>query len=156
MRIRWEILIVLIATFNGFVLPYQVAFLTHYGSFDYYDIIDIVIDIIFWIDILINFRTTYLDTKSSEEIMDAKMIALKYVRGRFWIDLLSVLPVNYLEYIIPDASTSTLQFLGLLKLVRIVRFGKLITFLNLMHEIKNTLKIVKLVFYLVIFCHVIS
>ena len=53
---------------------------------------DKIVDLLFVIDIIINFRTTYISGKG-EEVFDPKVIAKKYaLGGRFWIDLLSVIP----------------------------------------------------------------
>jgi hypothetical protein len=47
------------------------------------------------LDILVNFRTTYLDPKSGVEVVKWKIIAKKYVLGiNFWIDLFSTIPFD--------------------------------------------------------------
>ena len=41
---------------------------------------------------MIHFRTTYLDTALSEEVYDPLKIAKRYLRGSFFLDLVSTLP----------------------------------------------------------------
>ena len=53
---------------------------------------DATVDLIFLIDIMIHFRTTYLDTTLSEEVYDPLKIAKRYLRGSFFLDLVSTLP----------------------------------------------------------------
>jgi hypothetical protein len=53
-----------------------------------------VIDAIFAIDILINFRTTYFNPRTGDEVSDPKLIAKAYLQGRFWIDLLATIPFD--------------------------------------------------------------
>lgn len=49
-------------------------------------------DTLFVIDILVNFRCTYID-REGEEIYDPKLIAKNYVvGGRFAIDLIATIP----------------------------------------------------------------
>lgn len=75
----------LLATFNGFYIPYNVSFNSTIGVFTIYDAIDIGIDLFFWMDIIVNFRTTFIEHKTSEEVFDSKKIAKQYLKGRFWI-----------------------------------------------------------------------
>jgi hypothetical protein len=46
-----------------------------------------------------------------------------------------------------------LKFFGLLKLVRILRLSRIITYLNFTDEVANTFKYVKIVFFLSIYIH---
>lgn len=45
-------------------------------------------------DILLTFRTTYYDPVSGDEIFDTRMIAKRYLMGRFIIDFLSTVPFD--------------------------------------------------------------
>jgi len=48
--------------------------------------------ICFWIDIILNFRTTYYDADSNE-VVNGKLIAREYISSiTFWIDLLAAIP----------------------------------------------------------------
>jgi len=42
-----------------------------------------VIDVLFGIDFTINFRTSYIDQHTGDEICDNMMIAKNYVKGHF-------------------------------------------------------------------------
>ena len=55
-----------LATFNCFTIPYNVAYDTQQSTI--LNVINAIIDFLFFIDILINFRTTYIDIKSGEEV----------------------------------------------------------------------------------------
>lgn len=50
----------------------------------------------FIIDLMMNFRTTIINEMTSEEILDEKTIALTYLKGRFFLDLLSTIPLDYI------------------------------------------------------------
>lgn len=61
---------------------------------------DWIVDIIFIVDIIVNFRTTYINVKTDTEVTEPSKIAINYVfYGRFFIDLLAVLPF---ELMVPE------------------------------------------------------
>lgn len=53
------------------------------------------IDFCFLLDILINFRTTYFNPRTGDEISDTKLIAWSYFKSRFWLDLIPTIPFDY-------------------------------------------------------------
>ena len=55
--------------------------------------IDVLIDLIFFVDIIITFRTTFIDFKG-REILNPKKIAINYLSGMFWIDLAATVPID--------------------------------------------------------------
>ena len=58
---------------------------------DYFYFMEIVIDVIFGLDIVINFLTAY-ERSDGEVEYRVKRIAINYITGFFWIDLLSTFP----------------------------------------------------------------
>jgi len=55
--------------------------------------IDSMIDLVFIIDIVLNFRTSFVDPVNGEEILDPVLISSKYLtEPRFYIDVLSTIP----------------------------------------------------------------
>ena len=65
-----------------------------------FDILYYMILIIFAIDILVGFMTSYINVSSGDEIFDCKMIAKNYIwHGTFPIDVISNIPF---EMIFPD------------------------------------------------------
>lgn len=52
------------------------------------------IDVTFGIDILINFRTTYLNRQTGDEVTNSKAIALEYIKSKFWVDLTATIPFD--------------------------------------------------------------
>lgn len=78
------------------MIPYNIAFEPSYADASWIVAIDAVIDGFFFIDIAINFRTTIIDPESGDEIWDPRVIAKRYLLGgRFWIDLLSMFPIDH-------------------------------------------------------------
>lgn len=58
---------------------------------------DILVDVMFIIDILINFRTTYVN-KNDEVVSHPKRIAAHYIKGWFIIDLVAAIPFDLLFF----------------------------------------------------------
>jgi hypothetical protein len=56
-------------------------------------IIDLIVDVMFIIDILINFRTTYIN-KNEQVVSHAGKIALHYFKGWFLIDVVAAIPFD--------------------------------------------------------------
>ena len=52
------------------------------------------VDLVFFLDILVSFRTTFMDIRTGNEVLNSKLIAKNYLLNRFWIDLLSMIPLD--------------------------------------------------------------
>lgn len=143
----------LLAIYNCLSIPF-------YASFNpdpniYTDVFDRIVDSCFGIDILLNFRTSYVHSKTGLEIMDAWSIAKNYVFGnRFIVDILSVIPLETLVTMIdPNTSASQLKLLGLLKLVRLLRLSRVIRYMKFKTGVKIGFRIGQLLFFLLLAVH---
>lgn len=152
-RVRWDLWVILLAIFNWFQVPYNVAFGDEKSEEFYSITFDAIINLFFILDILISFMTMYVDSDTKEVVVNRIEIAKHYIRGRFVIDLLASIPFDYFIYVNTDSQTFLFNLLSLLKLIRILRLSKLITYLNLRNEIKSSLRLVKLVFFLILYLH---
>ena len=77
------------------MIPLEIAVDLEYTKSTMYTIFTVLIDLVFFIDIIFVFNTT-LD-ENSVEILDRKRIALVYLKSRFTIDFLSAFPVDFLN-----------------------------------------------------------
>lgn len=118
-------------------------------------IINISADAIYILDLFINFRTTVFDELTNDEIFEAKLITQHYIKNRFLIDLIASIPF---DIILSDhenkAISIHLKIFSILKMVRILRFTKVIIYLNATQSFKLSLKLFKLIFYLVVYLHI--
>ena len=90
---------------------------------------DSFIDLVYYLDIIIRFRTTYIDPISGEEIVDSYLISMRYLLSfQFIIDVVSSAPAD--DLFGGEDRNPYLQVLGLLKLLRILRIGTVIMNLN--------------------------
>ena len=142
-----------LATFNVFVIPLDVGF--HPESFQefWFKFLNYIVDTIFFIDILVSFRTTYINERTGAEVRDVKLISQYYLRGQFTIDLLATVPFDTLGEAIFQSDHPSFKIFGALKLVRVLRLSKIITYLRSTEEFKAFLKLNKLIFFLIIYLH---
>ena len=85
-------------------------------------IIDELINAIFFIDILVNFRTSFYNSRG-EEIYSPKLIAKDYATSsRFIIDVLSFIPFGRFAYVRGNG----LRIFGILKIQRFSRFNDIL------------------------------
>jgi hypothetical protein len=91
--------------------------------------VDAVIDVFFIVDVCLNFRTAYYTRSGVREARASKM-AQHYLRGWFFIDFISCLPVGYIMYFYDDASSdassSNSSNARILKIARLIRLSKML------------------------------
>jgi hypothetical protein len=104
------------------------------------------------------FRTSYIDDELGQEVGDGYKIAWNYVKGRFFVDLLASIPFDIFNLFIMNKETNSIvfQLFGLLKLIRVLRLSKLIAYLNLKNDMKMSLKLVKFIFFLIMYLHIVA
>ncbi|XP_018654495.1 putative voltage-gated potassium channel [Schistosoma mansoni] len=122
----WDWIILALIIYTAIFTPYVTVFLMNTGNkyAKLISVMDILVDVMFIIDILINFRTTYVN-KNDEVVSHPKRIAAHYIKGWFIIDLVAAIPFDLLFFRTagdqPTALTGLLKSARLLRLVGIVR-----------------------------------
>ena len=103
----WDWLILLLVIYTAIFTPYSAAFLL--GDQDEpqradcgyacspLTTVDLVVDIMFVVDIVINFRTTYVNT-NDEVVSHPRRIAVHYSKGWFLIDVVAAIPFDLLIF----------------------------------------------------------
>ncbi|KAL7076627.1 hypothetical protein ACQ4LE_003808, partial [Meloidogyne hapla] len=123
----WDWIILLLVIYTAIFTPYVAAFLLREGQNtqqrkakfgEPMEIIDLIVDIFFIIDIIINFRTTYVND-NDEVVSDPGKIALHYFKGWFFIDAVAAVPFDLL--LVETDSDETTTLIGLLKTARLLR-----------------------------------
>lgn len=120
-RISWDSLILFICAYICMVVPFVLAWEEDVPKslLKNFDIIDRCIDIIFTIDVFLNFCTGYY-TFDGDLIMKHKQIGIRYLKTWFTLDVLSTFPFD-------DAGLAAgkhLQVFKLLKLGKILKVVK--------------------------------
>ncbi|XP_036838742.1 potassium voltage-gated channel subfamily H member 7 isoform X3 [Oncorhynchus mykiss] len=124
----WDWLILLLVIYTAIFTPYSAAFLLNDleeqkrrecgYSCSPLNVVDLMVDIMFIVDILINFRTTYVNL-NEEVVSHPAKIAIHYFKGWFLIDMVAAIPFDLL--IFGSGSEETTTLIGLLKTARLLR-----------------------------------
>uniref|UniRef100_A0A673VU24 Potassium voltage-gated channel subfamily H member 6 n=1 Tax=Suricata suricatta TaxID=37032 RepID=A0A673VU24_SURSU len=124
----WDWLILLLVIYTAIFTPYSAAFLlSDQDESQRMDcgytcspltVVDLIVDIMFVVDIVINFRTTYVNT-NDEVVSHPRHIAIHYFKGWFLIDMVAAIPFDLLIFRTGSDETTTL--IGLLKTARLLR-----------------------------------
>ena len=120
-KLAWDGCILALAILNSFLIPFSLAFTPPFSETNGMDAFSKIVDAIFMIDIILNFRTTILSKKTGEEIKDPKQIAINYIsHANFWLDLLSSLPLEKV------GKGNFMSIIGLFKIFRVTRLATII------------------------------
>ncbi|XP_070120357.1 voltage-gated inwardly rectifying potassium channel KCNH2 isoform X6 [Equus caballus] len=122
----WDWLILLLVIYTAVFTPYSAAFLlkeTEEGppatdcgyACQPLAVVDLIVDIMFIVDILINFRTTYVNA-NEEVVSHPGRIAVHYFKGWFLIDMVAAIPFDLLIF-----GSGSEELIGLLKTARLLR-----------------------------------
>lgn len=124
----WDWFVLALVLYISIEIPYEAAFFQKearskgvwekISSGEPREVVNLLVDLMFIADILINFRTTYVDTASAVEISAPKRIAVHYLKTWFTIDFVSAIPF---DYFIPDEFEGAATVAGLLKTARLLR-----------------------------------
>uniref|UniRef100_A0A672TE35 Voltage-gated delayed rectifier potassium channel KCNH4 n=1 Tax=Sinocyclocheilus grahami TaxID=75366 RepID=A0A672TE35_SINGR len=123
----WDWLILLATFYVAVTVPYNVCF-TVVGGRDEVStprnppsVSDILVEILFMLDIMLNFRTTFVST-SGQVVYDARSICVHYVTTWLFVDLIAALPFDLLYAF----NVSVYFGVHLLKTVRLLRLLRLL------------------------------
>ncbi|KAM4624483.1 voltage-gated inwardly rectifying potassium channel KCNH6, partial [Polymixia lowei] len=124
----WDWIILLLVLYTAVFTPYSAAFLldehgdVHQRSCGYtcdpLNVVDLMVDVLFIVDIVINFRTTYVN-HNDEVVTRPSGIAKHYMKGWFPIDLFAAIPFDLLVF--RSGSDEMATLIGLLKTARLLR-----------------------------------
>ncbi|XP_037544652.1 potassium voltage-gated channel subfamily H member 6a [Nematolebias whitei] len=134
----WDWVILLLVIYTAIFTPYSAAFLLNeaedeHSSCGYtcnpLNVVDLVVDVMFIVDILINFRTTYVN-HNEEVVSHPGHIAQHYFKGWFLIDIVAAVPFDLLIYrsgsqeTEPQTQTTLIGLLKTARLLRLVRVAR--------------------------------
>ncbi|KAG7267867.1 hypothetical protein CRUP_003447, partial [Coryphaenoides rupestris] len=118
----WDWLILLATFYVAVTVPYNVSF-TPYDEVDTSArstiVSDIAVEMLFILDIILNFRTTYV-SQSGQVVYEARSICLHYATTWFFVDLVAALPFDLL-YAFNITVTSLVHLLKTVRLLRLLR-----------------------------------
>ncbi|XP_016519264.1 potassium voltage-gated channel subfamily H member 4 isoform X1 [Poecilia formosa] len=118
----WDWLILLATFYVAVTVPYNVSFSPHDDSIPASRstiVSDILVEMLFITDIILNFRTTYV-SQSGQVVYESRSICIHYATTWFFVDLVAALPFDLL-YAFNITVTSLVHLLKTVRLLRLLR-----------------------------------
>lgn len=129
---QWDPLMFMLLIFITFATPFEIAFIAD-TKVNFMFVLNKVIDVIFCVDILVNFNMIYKDAEGSM-INDRYRIAARYFRSWFIIDFVSIIPFDLIALFHTDdgasSASSSATNLKMIRLVKLLRLLKLLRVLK--------------------------
>uniref|UniRef100_A0A3P8XP34 Potassium voltage-gated channel, subfamily H (eag-related), member 5b n=1 Tax=Esox lucius TaxID=8010 RepID=A0A3P8XP34_ESOLU len=120
-KTTWDWVILILTFYTAIMVPYNVSFKTKQNNLAWL-VLDSVVDVIFLVDIVLNFHTTFVGP-GGEVISDPKLIRMNYTKTWFVIDLLSCLPYDIINAF-ENVNEGLSSLFSSLKVVRLLRLGR--------------------------------
>ncbi|XP_076334897.1 potassium voltage-gated channel protein eag-like isoform X2 [Tachypleus tridentatus] len=144
----WDWIILILTFYTAIMVPYNVAFKSKSSEDVSFLVLDSIVDVIFFIDIVLNFHTTFVGP-GGEVVSDPKIIKMNYLKSWFIIDLLSCLPYDVFNAFDHDDDGIGSLF-SALKVVRLLRLGRVVRKLDRYLEYGAAMLILLLCFYMLV------
>jgi len=165
---KWDMLHTFQMAAMSLLWPYETAFLE--PAFDLVFVFNRLCDLFLVADMLLQFFVAYPDPIRPERAIKApRAILMNYLRGWFFADFLSVLPVDFIYLLAKQSAGDNmgdrliysrlryLRYFRAVRLLRLVRFVRLVGRWNSSFGISNAkLTMLKLMATLVLCCHWMS
>ncbi|UJR14106.1 hypothetical protein I4U23_001102 [Adineta vaga] len=132
-KAAWDWFILLLVIYTAIVTPYIAAFLMHEDGPNKQrsrpsralNVIELIVDVMFIIDLLVNLRTTYVE-RNEELVTRASKIAKHYLKGWFLIDVTAAIPFDILfSFVQTQGGGESTVLMGLLKTARLLRLVRI-------------------------------
>ncbi|XP_024084659.1 potassium voltage-gated channel subfamily H member 8 isoform X3 [Cimex lectularius] len=119
----WDWLILIATFYIAIAVPYNASFV----SLERPSMVsDVVVESLFIVDIILNFRTTFVNRKG-EVVSKSSSIAINYLKGWFIVDLLAAIPFDLLyAFDVYSGEQAGHGQIHLLKLTRLLRLARLL------------------------------
>jgi CRP-like cAMP-binding protein len=120
-RFTWDIFMIFLIIYVAVSVPLVLGFGIKLTPTIF--LLDALIDVLFIMDIILNFFTTYIDPDTKEEVVDRRKIVRAYIAFWFWPDLIGSVPVALIEASNPGAGHAmrSVKFIRVMKLFRVLR-----------------------------------
>ena len=137
-RTTWDWLLIVLVVYNLVSIPLEICFLPLENVTIPVPlrVFNIIVDTIFLVDIVLNFRTAFFESAGLSPVIEPKLIARHYLFGPskrgvgwFWPDAIAAIPF---DWFLPSSSAS------IAKLGRLFRLGRLIKKLDAFVSAKAT------------------
>ena len=89
-----------LAVLTCFLIPFEIAFETTAQEEPALITVNSLIDVFFVADIILNFRTSYVSSKTGKQVTLPSEICRNYCMGWFWLDFVSTIPFDRVLFLL--------------------------------------------------------
>eukprot|EP00232_Nephroselmis_pyriformis_P028304 CAMPEP_0182865052 /NCGR_PEP_ID=MMETSP0034_2-20130328/7488_1 /TAXON_ID=156128 /ORGANISM="Nephroselmis pyriformis, Strain CCMP717" /LENGTH=771 /DNA_ID=CAMNT_0024997337 /DNA_START=124 /DNA_END=2436 /DNA_ORIENTATION=- len=137
---NWELIIAALVAFTAVVTPFEVAFIL-VPALNGLFFMNRVVDFGFICDMAITFNASYWDENRRRWIYSKKAIAANYLRGWFFLDLITVLPFDAIGVGSDDSEISRLKIVRGLRLLRLFKLLRMLRGLRIFGRLETSFDI---------------
>lgn len=130
----WNVLIVILLAYTATYSPFKIAFIDDdgVGTFS----VELLIDLLFFIDIIVNFISAYVIPETGMLEIRPQKIAMSYLTSWFLVDLGVSFPYELVETRQTGANYSSMRLIRLAKLPKLYRIFRIFRIFKLLRLIK--------------------
>ena len=122
-RVCWDSMLFLCLIYISIITPFRIGFEQHPPHQSTWWYVELYIDVVFVVDLVLNFRTTYFE--KGKEVIDGKQIAKNYLKTWFLIDLISSIPFDTIfEYFLGLEMNSSMSNVGNVQATKTFKISK--------------------------------
>ena len=143
-KVIWNILIIFMVLYTATIAPFRLAFILDTEenadkfSTKFFTGFDILVDIIFGIDIVVNFLSAYEKSDGRYEY-GLKAIAINYTTSFFLIDFMAILPIDLIMKAFGNNQSNDVNsLLRIARLQRLYRLFRLVRLLKIANASKHS------------------
>nr|CCA18677.1 DEAD/DEAH box RNA helicase putative [Albugo laibachii Nc14] len=140
-KVAWDSFLMLLVIYSALIVPVEIGF-PQFREFEHWDIVSIVTDVIYLVDMLHHFFVGYYVNEEEAMIRNHADIAKRYAMTWLLPDAVAALPSEILvdrSHSIKDKSVLTLKLTRLLRFIRIAKLARLIRMPQFALKIENIL-----------------
>ena len=123
-RLAWDVYLCMLIVYSVITVTCRIGFDLEVGLTGNDSIVDYTIDSLFAADIVLNFFTGYYD-QDMVLVTDHALIAKKYLRWWFWIDVGATVPFDVIVEVASNKDGGELRALKLIRFFRLLKLGRL-------------------------------
>ena len=133
-KLNWDMWVLLLVVYSAIIVPFRISFSADATGAVW--AFELCLSLCFIVDLTLSFFTAvWMD---GEWVADQRKIAAVYMRGWFWVDAPSSLPLELLDLLPGDMSQ--FGFLRFLRMFRLLRLLKLLKIDQIIEQIEEQLE----------------
>lgn len=161
-RTMWNLVMTALILYSAVVVPMQLAFWNDFQS-DGWRALNYVIDVVFILDIIVNFRTGFI--VGGHYVNDPWASAIHYLRGGFAVDFVGSFPLNVIldatsagseDYNAASRVNRLLRLFRMFKLARMLKLAKYTQNIELLQHNPGVMRIMRLSAISLLLCHLLG